>query len=100
MTEERIINCLKKELPYLKKTYHVKKMGIFGSYANGTQNELSDIDIYVEFEDFNIGFQFIDFAEYIEKISGKKIDIITPAGIQSIRIKKVAKEIEREIVYV
>jgi len=34
----------------LEKKYHLIKIGIFGSIARGEQNEQSDIDIIVEFE--------------------------------------------------
>ncbi len=34
----------------LKKEYHLIKIGIFGSIARGEQNEQSDIDLLVEFE--------------------------------------------------
>ncbi len=34
----------------LEKEYHIVKIGIFGSIARGDQNDLSDIDLIVEFE--------------------------------------------------
>jgi len=34
-----------------KKDYHLIRIGIFGSVARGDQNENSDIDLVVEFED-------------------------------------------------
>jgi predicted nucleotidyltransferase len=34
-----------------KNKYHLKKVGIFGSYARNEQTPESDIDILVEFED-------------------------------------------------
>jgi predicted nucleotidyltransferase len=34
----------------LEKEYHLVKIGVFGSIARGDQNELSDIDLIVEFE--------------------------------------------------
>ena len=35
----------------LEKDYHLKKIGVFGSIARGEQNNKSDIDLIVEFED-------------------------------------------------
>ena len=34
----------------LEEEYHLVKIGVFGSIARGEQNELSDIDLIVEFE--------------------------------------------------
>ena len=35
----------------LERDYHLKKIGVFGSIARGEQNNNSDIDLIVEFED-------------------------------------------------
>jgi len=35
----------------LEKDYHLRKIGVFGSIARGEQNNQSDIDLIVEFED-------------------------------------------------
>ncbi len=99
LTKEETIKLLKNELPYLKAIFGVKRIGLFGSYAKGIQRENSDVDLIVEFEK-PIGLKFVELAEYIENILGKKVDILTPAGVKSIRIKKVADDIEKSIVYV
>ncbi len=99
LTKKEIITILKKELPYLKAIFGVKRIGLFGSSAKGTQREDSDVDIVVEFEK-PIGLKFIELSDYMEKVLGKKVDILTPAGIQSIRVKKVADDIKKSIIYV
>jgi hypothetical protein len=99
MTRENVIEILRKELPYFVSQYGVKRIGLFGSYAKGTPAKGSDVDILVEFEK-PIGLKFIEFAEYVEKLLGSKADILTPAGVDGIRIKKVAENIRGSIVYV
>ncbi len=99
MTTEKILEILRNELSYFVTEYGIKKIGLFGSYAKGIQRPDSDVDILVEFER-PIGFKFIEFGEYLEKILGKKIDILTPTGIRAIRIKQIAKDIEENIIYV
>ncbi len=99
LTKEEIISILKKELPYLRSFFGVKRIGLFGSSAKGIQREDSDVDIVVEFEK-PIGLKFIELSDYIEKALGKKVDILTPADINSIRVKKVAEDIKKSIVYV
>ncbi len=37
------------ELPVLQQRFHVKKIGIFGSYVRGTATDKSDLDVLVEF---------------------------------------------------
>jgi hypothetical protein len=99
MTREKVIEILRKELSYLVSEYGVKKIGLFGSYAKGSPAKGSDIDILVEF-DRPIGLKFMEFAEYLEKLLGRGVNILTPAGVQSIRIERVARSITESIVYV
>ncbi len=99
LKKEEILTILNKELSYLRDTFGVKRIGLFGSFAKGIQREDSDVDIVVEFEK-PIGLKFVELADYIENILGKKVSLLTPEGIKSIRVKKVAEDIEKSIVYV
>jgi len=105
LTTEQIINLLKTNKDVLEK-YKVKRIGLFGSYVKGEQKKKSDIDLVVEFDlpafgkDFEGLFDvFMDLSSYLEDLFGKKVDILTPASIESIRIKEVAEEIKRSVIY-
>jgi len=99
LTQEKARDILRRELPNLRDNFGVRSIGLFGSFAKGEQTEDSDIDILIEFEK-PIGLKFVELAEYLEKVFGRQVDVLTPAGIKGIRIKKIAQEIERGIVYV
>jgi hypothetical protein len=99
LTKEKIIKLLRENHPYLVAEFGVKKIGLFGSYAKGTFDEASDVDLIVEFER-PMGFKFIEFTEYLERLFGRKVDVLTPAGLEGIRISRVAKDISESIVYV
>ena len=99
LSQKEIINKLQKEYSYLKNEYGVKKIGIFGSYGKGTPTANSDIDLIVEFEQ-PIGFQFIELVEHLENLFGKKVDVLTPAGLQNIRLNSVNQDISQNIIYV
>jgi hypothetical protein len=47
----QILYYLSSNKKRLEKEYHLVKIGIFGSIARGEQNEKSDIDLIVEFEE-------------------------------------------------
>lgn len=99
LTKEKVLELLQQSQSYLSAEYGVKRIGVFGSFAKGQPGEASDIDIVVEFER-PIGFRFIEFAEYLEQLLGRKVDVLTPAGIQGIRISRVAKDIAESVLYV
>ena len=70
-SREQIIEKLKNEYPFLSSRYGLKKIGLFGSFASGTQNEQSDVDLIVEFNK-PIGLEFIELTEHLEALLGKK----------------------------
>jgi predicted nucleotidyltransferase len=99
LTKEQVVRLLQEQSAYLASEFGIRRIGLFGSFAKGQPGEQSDIDIIVEFEQ-PIGLRFIDLVEHLEKLFGRKVDILTPAGIQGIRRKTVAKSIAESVVYV
>jgi len=96
---QEVIETIKEHYPYLKTNFGLKKIGVFGSVAQNTNNPKSDIDLVVEFEQ-PLGFRFVEFVQYMEKILQSKVDVLTVDGIKNIRVKRVASRIQKEIVYV
>jgi len=57
--------------------YEIKKVSLFGSYANGTQTENSDIDLLVEFHDPAVSiFKLAGIKIKLQELTGKSVDII------------------------
>ena len=48
MDRSQILNILKTQLPHLVSHFHVKTIGLFGSYARNQASQTSDVDILVE----------------------------------------------------
>ena len=99
LTCTELTHILKEKYPYLESEYGIKKIGLFGSYTTGKQTENSDIDLVAEFKK-PIGLKFIELTDYLEQILGKKIDLLTPEGIDSIHFKKISDSIRKDIIYV
>ena len=88
-----IIQILQEHREKLKETYGVKSLKIFGSYARCEQTEKSDLDLIVSFEETPTFLEFVDLKEYLESITGVKVDLVTEEGI-SPYIKPHIEEIE------
>ncbi len=93
------IETIRKERDYLASEFGVDKIGLFGSVATGTDNDSSDIDLIIEFNR-PMGFKFIRLVEYLEGILGRKVDLLTRAGLENIRVRKVADDIRKTLIYV
>ena len=94
-----IENILRENYGHLAKEYGVKRLGLFGSYAKGSFTPTSDVDVIVEFEQ-PLGLKFIEFAEELERLLDRKVDVLTPEGLKGIRIRGGAEDIAQSVVYV
>jgi uncharacterized protein len=97
--KDKTLLLIKNQYQYLSSQYGIKRIGLFGSIAKGTEQVDSDIDIFVEFNQ-PIGFRFIEFVNDLESLLGRKVDVLTPAGLENIRNKTIADNIQKDIVYV
>ena len=74
----KVVNAIKQDAESLKARFHLKRIGIFGSYVRGEETQASDIDILVEFEpDFETFDNYTDLKFYLEDQFGKKVDVVT-----------------------
>jgi predicted nucleotidyltransferase len=89
---EEIKQIISNKKPILAESYKVKDIGIFGSYTRGEQEELSDIDILVEFSE-PVGWEFVDLLEYLEDILGLKVDLVTPNALKPQIKERILKEV-------
>ena len=79
----------------LMKKYKLKSIAIFGSYSRQEQNELSDIDILIDYEQ-PMGIEFIDLANELETLLKLKVDLVSKKGVKA----RYLSSIEQELVYV
>jgi len=75
--------------------YHLKSIGIFGSFTREDFTEDSDIDILIDY-DQPLGIEFIDLADELERILKRKVDLVSQNGIKP----KYLEEIQKDLVYV
>ncbi len=77
------------------KQFGAARLGLFGSFVRGEQTEQSDVDIVVEFEPgMKKLHSFLDMADYLEELMGRKTDVLTWEGMADFVRKHVANEIE------
>ena len=75
-----IIDILRRRDGEIKERFHVKRIGLFGSFARGEEKETSDVDIMVEFEQPTFD-NFMKLAFFLEDILGKKVELVTPDSL-------------------
>ncbi len=98
MTRETVLEFLKKQYPYLRKNFHVLRIGLIGSFARNEQNDASDIDLLVEFEPGtdNIYDIKIELRTYSKAHFHREIDICREKYLKHY----VKDYLLREVIYV
>lgn len=99
LTRDAILHRLRANQPELRARFGVRRIGLFGSFARDTASQDSDVDLVVDFER-PIGLGFMELVEYLETLLGRKVDLLTVAGLRGIRLPAVARRIEESIIHV
>jgi len=96
MKINQIKGVLQKNMDILKSQYGVKTIGVFGSFSRGDERGGSDIDMLVEFSKPVGFFKFIELEEFLGKLTGKKVDLVTKKALKP----AIKNEIMQEVSYV
>ena len=81
------------------KTQPVLKAWLFGSYARGEENENSDVDILVAFDD-NAKVSLLKhaiMADDLEKMLGRPVDLVTDGTLLPFAINSVSRD--KQLIY-
>lgn len=77
------------------KTFGVRRLGVFGSFARNQQGKDSDVDILVEFESGRKTFDnFIHLAFFLEDIFKRRVELVTPDALSPYIGPYIMKEVE------
>lgn len=78
----KIKESLTKHKQELQKKFHLKTIGVFGSYVRNEAKQRSDLDILVEFAQPVGLFEFMDLEEYLSKLLKVKVDLVSKKALK------------------
>ncbi len=103
LTKQQLLDKLRQERPFLAEKYGVARLALYGSFAQGSQTEESDVDLLVQLMR-PLGLEFIDLAYHLEAVVGRKVDLTTfdtlTRNLETRRYKKIATNVQRTLIYV
>ena len=94
--KNEILEYLKHYKEKYKNKYHIKKIGIFGSFAKNIDTKKSDIDIVVDFYKADLLAQ-VGIMNDLKEHFKKDVDVIVYWDKMNPRLKK---RIKKEAIYV
>jgi uncharacterized protein len=94
-TQDEVLQILSDRKSSLLQTYQITSLGIFGSYARGSQTADSDIDVLVDYEKAPSLFKLIELRDYLSELFGMKVDVVTRNSLKA----RIRERILAEVIY-
>jgi predicted nucleotidyltransferase len=95
MDADEVARKLEEEKAHMKRVFHIRELGLFGSYIRGEETTGSDIDVLVEFtkghKDF---FNYMRLKFYLEGLFGRNVDLVMKNAVKSRLKDRILSEVE------
>ena len=95
VTLEEIQQILRAKKSYIEEQYHVKEIGVFGSYVQGRQTKRSEVDILVDFHKTISAFVYVRLKAELTDLLGRKVDLVAKQALKP----HIGERILGEVVY-
>lgn len=85
----------------LCREYHIRKLELFGSATTDAFDpDTSDIDLIADLGEYELGVadRFFDFADALESLFGRQVDLLTPPMITNPYFRQAVNE-QRVTIY-
>src|SRR6266545_1578780 len=73
---DRCLEMLRDHLPYLEAHFHVRSLGVFGSYVRHEEHEGCDLDVLVTFTEVPSLLGFLALENHLSDLLGVKVDLV------------------------
>ena len=94
LTLNDILARLRHHYSDLAARYHLRSLGVFGSFVRGDQRKRSDIDLLVEFDEVPSLFRFIQLEMELGGLLCLKVDLVMRSALKP----AIGRHIQREVV--
>lgn len=90
---QRYMANLRHQLPILRAKYHVRYLGVFGSYVLGNPRKTSDLDVLVDFSETPGLFEFIQLESDLSALLGIKVDLVMKSTLKPLIGQHILNEV-------
>lgn len=89
----RYTETLRRQLPQLRIRFHVRYLGLFGSYVRGIPKKDSDLDVLVEFAEEPSLFKFMELETYLSELLDVKVDLVMKGTLKPLIGRRILSEV-------
>ena len=90
---EDLRQILERNRPTLTEEYHIRSLGIFGSYARQEQTPTSDLDVLVSFSTPPSLLRFIALENYLSDLLGIQVDLVMQDALKPHLGQRILREV-------
>lgn len=87
------MTLLRRNLPRIRKAYHVRTLGLFGSRVRREERPESDLDILVTFEETPGLLKLIALENELTDLLGVKVDLVMEDGLKPWIAERIKDEV-------
>ena len=93
-TKKEILDFLKQNQKLLLETYHISRIGLFGSFAREEQKDSSDVDLLIDIEEGtkNIHDLKLSLKKYLSHAFGRNVDLAREKYLKPYAKKHILKD--------
>ena len=93
-TEDHVLALIREYRDQIR-ALGVKRLGLFGSFVRGQQDDESDVDVLVEFDPDKKTFDaFMHLAFFLEELLGRRVELVTPESLSPYIGPRILQEVE------
>ena len=93
---EELKQILNEHKESLKEEYMIREIGVFGSYIKHKEQEASDIDILVDFQQAVDLLTFVHLKNYLSDLLQVNVDLVMKKALKP----RIGKRVLKEVVYI
>ena len=91
---EDILTKIRQMIPDLHQQFHLKNLGVFGSFVRGEEKKDSDLDLLAEFDQPISLFLLVELEDTLCHSLGRKVDLVLRSTLK----KHIGERILSEVV--
>ena len=93
-TKDTILSLIQQNRNHIR-AFGVKRLGLFGSFVRGRQDDSSDVDILVEFEPGQKTLDnFISLLFFLEELFERQVELVTLESLSPYIGPRILNEVE------
>jgi len=92
-SRDALLLKLREIRPDLTVRYHIRSLGLFGSYGRGTPTRRSDVDILVSFTETPSLFTFVRLKGELQHCLGRPVDLVMREALRPAIGRRILAEV-------